>query len=63
MDLDFKKYKYPMLFDVDLELSEVDSKVLEKSKEILGGVIKHGYIVTELSMDEVEVPRGNSEQP
>ena len=52
-----------MLFDVDLELSEVDSKVLEKSKEILGGVIKHGYIVTELSMDEVEVPRGNSEQP
>jgi len=51
MDLNFKKYKYPMLFDVDLELSEVDSKVLEKSKEILGGVIKHGYITTEVSND------------
>jgi len=49
MDLDFKKYKYPMLFDVDLELSEISTKVVNKSREVLSGVIKHGYVVTEAS--------------
>jgi len=50
MDLDFKKYKYPMLYrNVDLRLDEIDERVLVKSKEILSGVIKHGYVVTEAS--------------